>query len=198
MRQFIISLLVAFSFFGLYTSVSAATPSDYDQELLHAIIEEDATHLEEQLSSIDNEYEVLNVELSEDQIDEMEAKKLDAVNQVGVVFLTEGFSELDTSTFKEAKTISIEAPEGTTLAVIVYNSDDSITFEEVKHIGASNMCDLNIPLELDLNRIILVVDYDKTLAVREYKINRKSKDTKNNLEELNIILIPMEETDLGG
>lgn len=223
MRKLIYTTVFLIFALSLYTiNASAATPMSEKAEKLQQLVQEDREALLEQLNVIDEEfYSIIAGEddaekLTDEEIEEKEIeydqKKKDAINTLGedVLYLTEGFNNLEISTFKENKTLSMEASEGTILEIYVMDEDGNETMSiQPSIIGASEMYDITIELSTvedssdftegidEINPsseefkqiIIIYVRYDDDEYAREFIINRKSKDTKNYLEDFDVLRV---------
>ncbi|WP_105617325.1 hypothetical protein [Vallitalea okinawensis] len=223
MRKLIYTTVIFIFALSLYTiNASAATPMSEKAEKLQQLIQEDKEALLEQLDAIDQEfYTIIASEdgeenLTEEEVEEKEIEydqmKNDAINTIGenVLYLTEGFDNLETSTFNENKTLSMEASEGTILEIYVMDEDGNQAMSiQPSIIGASEMYDITIelngiesssdfteridkinPSSEELKYIIIIyVRYDEDEYAREFIVNRKSEDTKNYLEGFDVIRV---------
>lgn len=165
---------------GLTAQAATAPLSDvHEQEKtqLEIMIEKDGENLSEQLEHIDD---LLDGE------EGREGVRRDLINKIGVAFMTKGFEDIHNATFSELKDLSIEAPEGTTLSVLVINESGDYIYDEKVSAGAFNMMDMTIPFDEGLNSIIIIVNMSGEEYARLYTMNRKPIEIKEELEALDI------------
>lgn len=192
MRRIFMSLVISVLILGYGLTAKAATPlSELNTEnKLQVMIDEDKKTLKEQLNLIEEQYrnQKIALDISDEEVEASKKEKIQkTVNTIGEAYLTVGFRDIEISTFNENKAISVEAPQGTTISVLVLNTKQNYKHEETNLVGASKMVDFVLPLEIGENACVIYTSYDGKTYIRLYKINRKEGELKKDLENLDMI-----------
>ena len=180
----------------LNDSFSISTPSAIFNDVLHL------DELEEVIIEQEKEVGELETETLEESDSIMENSEpplvqYEDINDLGDLYLQQGFEQKVTPTFAKSKTISGQGDIGTTVGILVADSITegalNVTYVDYETtIGASGIYSKSFDLNIGTNYVIVAT----VSKYRVFTINRKEEETKELLENITIDFEPLVEEEI--